>query len=394
MREGVIRLRRGRSGERRPAHPWIYNNQILKNPQTIPAGGVVTVLDGAGKFIGRGYYNPRSVITARILTFLDEPLGTEFFRKRLSEAFNKRRPIFARTNACRAVFSEADSLAGLIADIYKDTLVLQISTLGMERFKEDIIEAARDALKPGFMYEKSDSPSRKLEGLKAARGWVGREGEPVVEILEGRARFLVDVENGHKTGFYLDQRRSRLAMEGVTKGKRALDLFSYTGGFAVSAAIHGANEVKAVDIKEDWLALGRKNAALNGVGDKTGFTRSDAFSFLEGLRRSGEKYDVVILDPPSFLKSKRSVKSASKGYKEINSLAMGALTDGGVLCTFSCSHNMPNDVFSGIIKESALAAKKRFSILKRCHQDIDHPIVKSIPETEYLKGYFLKIEDN
>jgi 23S rRNA (cytosine1962-C5)-methyltransferase len=205
-------------------------------------------------------------------------------------------------------------------------------------------------------------------------------------------KFSVDIVNGHKTGFYLDQRKSRMALENIYKGKKVLDLFCYTGGFSVSAASYGAAEVTGADIKEEWLKLARLNAELNGAGARVKFIKGDAFSVLGAFNKAGEKFDIVIVDPPSFLKTRESIVSASKGYGDLNLAAMQALAPGGILATFSCSHNMPNALFAKLIKDAAVKAGRKLSILKRCHQAEDHPIIKHIPETEYLKGYFLRIE--
>ncbi|MCX5686897.1 MAG: NAD(P)H-hydrate epimerase [Candidatus Omnitrophica bacterium] len=391
-KDKTIRLRTGRQGIVRSGHPWIFRSQISKAASGIKPGDIVTIQTGDGKFIGRGYYNPKSEISIRLLTFEDEAVDSGFFRKRFKEALEKRRSLKAITNAYRIIFSEADRLPGLIVDIYKDTTVFQALTLGMEKLKPFILEAIREELKPEYVYEKSDSPFRKVEGLKDVRMWWGARGESPVEIFEGRARYLVDIEKGHKTGFYLDQRRSRLGLEGFCKDKEALDLFCYTGAFSVSAGLYGARGVTGVDIKEEWLALARENARLNdGVAEKSEFIKGDVFKTLKEIYDSGRRFDIIILDPPSFLRNKESLASASKGYEELNTLAVKTLTNGGMLATFSCSHNMPNEVFLRILKRSAEKAGRKTAILKRCHQDIDHPIVRAIPETEYLKGYFLKV---
>ncbi|MDD3906205.1 MAG: class I SAM-dependent rRNA methyltransferase [Candidatus Omnitrophica bacterium] len=385
-----VQLRTGKKGVVKPGHPWIFKSQILKPDPSIKPGDITSVTDSTGKFIGRGYYNPKTALIIRLLTFIDEPIDTEFLRKRLASALEKRRATLSVTNAYRAVFSEADSLPGLIVDVYNDTAVFQVLTLGMEKLKPQVVDVIDDVLKPKYIYEKSVSSFRKIEDLKDITGWWGDEGKAIVEIFEGKTKFLVDILGGHKTGFYLDQRRSRLAFENVAKGKRVLDLFCYTGGFSVTAAVFGAQSVLGVDIKEDWLSFARENAGINGVSDRTEFKKSDAFNFLKEANASGEKFDIIILDPPSFLKSRQSLASASRGYRELNVLAMKALSDGGILATFSCSHNMPNAQFAKVLKDAESAAGKKFTILKRCHQAEDHPIVRAIPETEYLKGYFLK----
>ena len=388
----VIKLRKGRFGVLRPGHPWIFRRQFLKPAQSISPADIVSVMNSENRFVGRGYYNPKSEISVRLLTSSDEPIDKIFFVNRIKSAAEKRKHLLAGTNAYRAVFSEADSLPGLIVDIYRDTAVFQILTLGMERFKSTIVEAIKDALQPKYIYEKSSSPFRKLEGMKDATGWRGEPGENPIEIFEGKVKFLVDIERGHKTGFYLDQRKSRLALEAIAGPRRVLDLFCYTGAFAVTAAVYGAEYCRGVEIKEEWLAAARKNAELNGAAEKTEFVRADAFSALKEIHDSGERFDIIILDPPSFLKKRESLASASKGYKELNLLAIGALGEGGILATFSCSRNMPNEKFAAILKEAAAEAGREFAILKRCHQAEDHPIVKAIPETEYLKGYFLRVK--
>ena len=387
----ILHLRRGRQGKTRQGHPWIYGRQILKTSPPVKPGVIVSVIDPEGNFLGKGYYNPRSDISVRLLTFTDEVIDRSFFENRIKTAYDKRKGLLSKTNAYRVVFSEADGLPGLIIDAYSDTVVFQIMTFGMERFKDIVVDGIRAVLNPKYIYEKSTSHFRKLEGLKCIQDWIGDKGKELIEIFEGRAKFLVDIEKGHKTGFYLDQRSSRMALGAFSKGKKVLDLFSYTGAFAVDSALSGAASVLAVDIKNEWLELGRRNAELNKVSGIIEFVRDDSFRKLENICNSEETFDIIILDPPSFLKNRKSLTSASKGYKELNTLAMKALNDKGMLATFSCSHNMPNEVFSDVLKKSAVTAGKKIDILKRCHQSEDHPIVRTIPETEYLKGYFLAL---
>ncbi|MDO8535656.1 MAG: class I SAM-dependent rRNA methyltransferase [Candidatus Omnitrophota bacterium] len=391
MQDKIITLRTGKKGKLKPGHPWIFKGQTLKVPPGIRAGDIVTIVNGQGTFVGRGYYNPSSEINIRLLTFKDEPIDGNFLKKRIEDAIEKRSFLAGLTNARRLIFSEADGLPGLIVDQYNDTIVFQISTLGMERMKEGLLQVLADIVNPKFIYEKSDSPFRKKEGLKTIKKWWLYEGETNIEIYEGGTKFIVDIENGHKTGFYMDQRRSRAALKEISKGKTILDLFCYTGGFSVNAALGGAKKVVGIDIKPEWLALARKNAELNGVSDKIEHREGDVFEILNDICSSEERFDIIVLDPPSFLRSKKDLVAAAKGYREINTLAFKALNDHGVLCTFSCSHNMPNKMFSDIIKDAATRSGKKFTILKRCRQDKDHPIAKDIPETEYLKGYFLKV---
>lgn len=391
MKEIIIQLRSGRKGVIRPNHPWIYKGQYLQPLSPIRGGSIVTVWASDKKFLGRGYFNANSEIAVRIMTFIDEPIDDVFIDRKIAEAAAKRAALKDKTNAYRAVFSEADSLPGLIIDVYGATAVFQILTLGMEPFIPVIVEAIKKHIGSRYIYEKSDGPFRKQESLKIAQTWHGGKGNRFNEITEGKARFVIDIYEGHKTGFYLDQRSSRVAMQAISKGKTVLDLFTYVGGFAIHAALGGASHVTAVDIKEDWLELGKKSAQLNGVENVIEFIRANSFTYLKTAFETGKKFDIIIVDPPSFLKTKSSLVSASKGYKELNYMAMRCLADGGVLATFSCSHNMPNATFSALLKEAAVKAGKNLAILKRCHQAEDHPIVRAIPETEYLKGYFFKV---
>lgn len=391
MKNVSVQLRSGKRGMIKPGHPWIYNNQIFPPKTPVAGGSVVSVWTSDNKYVGRGYYNPTSAITVRLLTFKDEPIDGDFFDRSIRDAVLKRSSLLDKTNAYRAVFSEADSLPGLIVDVYGLTAVFQILTLGMERFIEMIVPAIKKHTGARYVYEKSDGPFRKQENLKIVNSWHTEKSDRYLEIYEGKAKFIIDIYEGHKTGFYLDQRPSRMAMHTVSKGRKVLDLFSYIGGFSIHAALSGASKVTAVDIKEDWLQLGRKNAALNGVADKIEFVKADAFKYLEAAESSGDKFDLIVVDPPSFLKSRSSIVSASKGYADLNSTAMRCLSEGGVLATFSCSHNMPNTAFSGLLKEAAKKCGKELTVVKRCRQAEDHPIVRAIPETEYLKGYFFKV---
>jgi 23S rRNA (cytosine1962-C5)-methyltransferase len=391
MDDKIIRLRKGKKGRLAPMHPWVFKGQIRKLTSSVRPGDIVTVISNEDAFLGRGYFNPASEIAIRLFTFKDEAIDGAFLSRRIKESVDKRAHLDSVTDAKRLIFSEADGLPGLIADLYGRTLVLQVFTLGMEKLKERIVALIRDAVRPDFIYERSDSPFRKTEGLKNVEQWIGPAGNTDIEIREGRARFIVDIKRGHKTGFYLDQRRSRLALGEISKGKKALDLFCYTGGFSINAALGGATEVLGIDTKEDWLVAARRNASINNVSGKTVFMASDAFKALKDICDSGRKFDIIVLDPPSFLKSKKDIVMASRGYRELNTMAFRALEKDGVLCTFSCSHNMSNDIFSGIVKDSAKAAGRDFKILKRRHQDKDHPILKEVPQTEYLKGYFLKV---
>ncbi|GEM_PF-94869 len=387
----TIKLKEGKKGRLEPDHPWIFKGKFTKPDPSIKPGEIVTLIGADNRPVGVGYYNPKSSISIRLLSFKKDVIDETFFAEKIKIAAEKRKGAIQRTDASRAVFSEADGLPGLIVDIYGDTAVFQALTLGIDRLKPVIVKAIKESLGPKHIYEKSVSPFRKMEDLNDVKKWWGPAGPGRVRIFEQDAKFIVDIENGHKTGFYLDQRASRAALGNIARGKTVLDLFCYTGAFSIIAALSGASKALGIDIKEDWIGLAEENASLNGVSDKTQFIKGDVFGVLQKIAGTAEKYDIIVLDPPSFLKNRSSVVSASKGYAQLNRLAMSIVSEGGVLATFSCSHNMPNETFSGILKESAARANKKISILKRCHQAIDHPVARPVPETEYLKGYFLKV---
>jgi 23S rRNA (cytosine1962-C5)-methyltransferase len=372
-------------------HPWIYKNRIISvEPGTDP-GDIVRVFSSDNIFLGTGYYNPKSLIRIRMLSREDEIIDLEFLAKRISDAMKKRGDIKKISNAYRIIFSEADGLPGLILDMYNDTAVFQITTLGMDFLKQHVINAVREVIKPSYIYEKSDSTVRIAEGLKPVAGWQGNEGKEKIIIFEDNAKFIVNIVNGHKTGFYLDQRNVRIAAAKLAKGKTVLDLFCYAGAFSVHAALNGAAEVTGVDIKNEWLASLLENADLNNLSGKIICIKSNVFDILKKSLHENRQFDMIILDPPSFLKNRSSLKTALNGYLDLNRMAMKLLAENGILCTFSCSHHMRYDIFSDMIKQAALMERKKLQIIKRCHQDKDHPIIKEIPETEYLKGYFFSI---
>lgn len=373
------------------SHPWIYKNHIASVESGIEPGNIVTINTRDNIFLGIGYYNPKSLIAARMLSNEEEPIDFNFFKERILKALQKREAFRKITNAYRVVSSEADGLPGLVIDLYNNTAVFQVNTLGMDRFKNEIIDSICEIIKPSYIYEKSDSDLRKVEGLKKVSSWHGTAGKEKILIFENKAKFIVNIIHGHKTGFYLDQRKARIAFGHIAKGKRILDIFCYTGGFSVHAALNDAVEIIAIDIKDEWLAQIKENAELNNVNRKIKFVKGNAFSVMHEFVKTKEQFDIVILDPPSFLKNKYGLQTALKGYLELNRLAMRLLSEKGVLCTFSCSHHMRNEIFSDMLKKAAALENKSYSIIKRCHQDKDHPIIKEIPETEYLKGYFLSV---
>jgi 23S rRNA (cytosine1962-C5)-methyltransferase len=372
-------------------HPWIFSKEIAKIKGNIAGGDIAGIFSAEGNFLGNGYYNPKSNITVRILSTENKAIDAEFIAERINTAFQKRKPLLTKTNAMRIVFSEADGLAGLILDLYNNVIVFQVASLGMERLKEYVLSAVKQIIKPRAIYEKSNDKQRLTEGLAPAVCWHTKEKQPLVDIFEGKIIYRIDLEGGHKTGFYLDQRTSRMSLKGLVKNKKVLDLFCYTGGFAIAAGVYGAKKVLGIDIKEEWLKYGHINSGLNEVADTVEFKKAHAFDMLTDIVKGMQRFDVIILDPPSFAKNKHTLKQAISGYSELNRLAMYALNTEGILCTFSCSHHIRAELFAQIIKKAASMAHKKYAIVKRCHQAQDHPIVKNIPESEYLKGYFLKV---
>jgi 23S rRNA (cytosine1962-C5)-methyltransferase len=373
------------------SHPWIYKNHIALVDPEINTGDIADIITHDNKYFGTGYYNPKSLIAIRIISFNEEQIDKHYFTKYISNAFQKRAQIKKISNAFRIVSSEADLIPGLIMDQYNDTIVFQINTAGMDKFKNEIIYAINEIIKPDYLFEKSDTLVRRIEGLKKEVNWYGASGKENVEIYEGKAKFIVDIVHGHKTGFYLDQRKARMAITNFAKGRRVLDVFCYTGGFSVHALQNNAKEALCIDLKDEWLDQVKINAGINNIENSLTCIKGAAFNILNKLIQKKEVYDMIILDPPSFLKSKHGLKTAFKGYLELNRLAMHLLSEKGILCTFSCSHHMRNELFFEMLKNAAELENKTFSILKRCHQDKDHPIITEIPETEYLKGYFLSV---
>ena len=390
MGEKII-LHSGRRGQISYGHPWIYKGQIKEAPGERD-GDIFSVYSSGGRFLGKGYYNPRSEIAVRLLSYKDEAIDESFFARRIEHALEFRKKFVKETDACRVVFSEADGLPGLVVDKYAEYIVFQILTLGMEKKKEALVNIMRETLKQKFLYEKSDATSRRLEGLTEVKKWWGAEGKSMVTISEDKAKFLVDIETGHKTGFYLDQRDSRGAIKDLVKDKKVLDCFSYTGGFSIYASLYGAGEVLGLDVHASQVELAKKNAKLNSLpGDRIKFRTVNVFEALKEFDRSKERFDVVILDPPSFVKNKKAVENALTGYKEINLRAMKILNEGGILATFSCSGHIEEELFLQVILDAAFDTKNCLKILKKCSQAVDHPVDPFIPQTSYLKGFILAV---
>jgi 23S rRNA (cytosine1962-C5)-methyltransferase len=393
----VVRLKPGRDKALRNRHPWIFSGAIQRPREHIPPGEVVEACDHAGEFLARGYYNPHSQIVIRALTWdQDEAIDADFWRRRLQAAIARRRTLLGEeaSTACRLVFAESDGLPGLIVDRYGEWLVLQALTLGIERWKETLVDLLMELCSPRGIYERSDVDVRRHESLDQVTGSLRGETPPErVEIREHGQRFWVDLLRGHKTGFYLDQRENRRQVAPYCKGAEVLNVFSYTGAFAVYAAAAGARQVTNLDSSAEALAWAKDHMALNGHSDlPTTYLQGDAFQVLRQLVDLGRRYDVVILDPPKFAFSRAQLTAATRGYKDINMLGMRLLRPDGWLCTFSCSGLVSADLFQKVLFGASVDVGREARIVRGLSQSDDHPVLLTFPEAAYLKGLICRVE--
>ena len=381
----TIQLKPGKEKRVYTLHPWIFKSDIDKELNGSTAGDIVDIISSKGKFLARGYYNPNSQIALRIMTYNEEEaVDRDLIFRRIHEAVEYRRT-FADLKSCRLVFAESDRLPALIVDAFDDVLVLQCLALGMERFKKDIVDALVEEMHPRGIWERNDVPVRKLEGLEMCTGLLYGEVPDRVQMCENGVRFWVDVKEGQKTGFFLDQKENRAAIAPFVKDQKVLDCFTHTGSFALHAGHYGAAEVTGVDISEFACECAAENAALNHLEDRVHFVAANAFDLLSEQSRKGEKYDVIILDPPAFTKSRNAVDSALRGYKEINLRAMKMIRDGGYLITCSCSQHVLPEMFRTMVLDAAKDAKVLLRQVEFRTQGKDHPILPYARETEYLK---------
>ena len=370
-------------GRHHHGHPWIFSNEITNKKDTLPPAGIVDIYQGR-RFLGRGFYNPHSLIAVRRFSNEAQEFDRQFVATMIMRALEYRTS-FAGSKSYRLVYSESDGLPGLIIDRYDADYVMQINCLGMDERRDLVVESLMD-LNPHSIYEKSDSSMRALEGLQTRKGLLrGQLKNPVQIELDGLT-FLVDIENGQKTGFFLDLTDTRRAAGGLSRNRKVLDLFCYTGAFACYALRGGASEVTGVDSSETAIALARENCRLNGM-DHAVFVREDVFDF---LRNDRSTYDLIILDPPSFTRSKKMLHAALRGYKEINIQAMKRLNRDGLLVTTSCSHHVSEHDFRDVLINAASDAGVAMTVVHRTTQALDHPILLSMPESLYLKCFFLK----
>ena len=396
-----IILKQGREKPLLRRHPWIFSGAIhhvddepaLRRgfaSQDIASGSTVDLLSFNKQFLARASYSPHSQIRARVWTFEDEHVDKEFFRKRISASFATRQTlqIEQNTNAARLIYAESDNLPGLIVDRYGEVLVLQSLTAGSEYWKETIADLLIEETGLENIYERSDADVRELEGLEQKVGILrGTIPQSPLVIYEHGLKFLIDIEHGHKTGFYLDQRKSRLRVRELAKDKDVLDCFCYTGGFTVNTLAGGAKSVLSVDASGDALALAKENVKLNDLPvDKANFIEGDVFQLLRRFRDENLSFDMIILDPPKFAPTAAQAERAARGYKDINLLAFKLLRPGGILVTFSCSGGIDAGLFQKIMAGAALDANVDAQIVEHLSQGADHPVLLNFPEGTYLKG--------
>ena len=385
-KKGELSLRNG--------HPWVYGAELLNSvPENFQNGGLVDVVSDKGRYLGTGFYSEKSKIRVRVLSDnANEKFDEAFWRRRVKYAVDYRRKVMGSDiDDCRLIFGEADGFPGLTVDRYGPYMVSEVLSYGMDQVKRTVYEALMQEF-PGTrgIYERGESSIRLLEGLEQRSGWaegIPNDGNTRCEIVESGIKYIVDFAAGQKTGFFLDQKYNRRAVAGLAKGMRVLDLCTHTGSFALNAASGGARSVTAVDVSETALDVARENARLNGLEDKVSFVCADVFDFLPEAEKlpAGDKYDMIVLDPPAFTKSSKTLGNAKNGYREINFRAMKALPRGGILATCSCSHFMTTELFLDVLRGSALEAGVSLKIIEIRHQAPDHPLLLNVPETDYLK---------
>ena len=394
-----------KKGERevKSGHPWVYDNVITAAPENCENGCIADVFSQGGKYLGSGFYSEKSKIRIRLLSDnANESFSDSFFARRVQYAIDYRKTVMGDDfSACRLIFGEADGLCGLTVDRYGDILVTQVLSYGMDKKKDVIYRALCDSLsKEGVrvsgIMERNDVAIRELEGLEQYKGWYEAEFLPeppsaVTQIRENGITYTVDVENGQKTGFFLDQKYNRLAVAKIARGKRVLDCFTHTGSFALNAAMGGAAHVTAVDVSQFAVDTAKENAVRNGLEKNMDFICDDVFELLPRLCEGHADYDFIILDPPAFTKNRKTVDSAQRGYKEINYRAMKLLPRGGYLATCSCSHFMNNELFVKMLMSAAADAGVSLKMIEARRQSPDHPILLNVPETDYLKFYLFQV---
>ena len=393
MSNAVVTLKKGEGRALKQGGAWIFDNEIASILGAYENGDIVLVRDFDGYPMGRGFINEHSKIRIRMMTRnIDQEIDETFLKKRVQDAWEYRKKV-TDTSSCRLIFGEADFLPGLVVDKFSDVLVVQSLALGIDKMKMTIIRLleevlAADGVKIRGVFERSDAKVREQEGMERVKGFLSEPFDTSVEIVENGVHYLVDVKDGQKTGFFLDQKYNRLAMQRICKGKRVLDCFTHMGTFALNAGIAGAAEVTGLDISEYAVSQATENAKRNGLEERVTFRCANVFDELPRLAEAGEKYDVVILDPPAFTKSRQATKNAIKGYREINIKGLKLVKDGGYLATCSCSHFMTQELLAKTVREAARSAHKRLRQVEFRTQSPDHPILWAADESYYLNFLF------
>lgn len=396
MSLAIVTLKKGEGRFLKGGGMWIFDNEIDLVTGSFEDGDIVLVHDFDGYPLGRGFINRNSKIRIRMMTRnQDQVIDEEFLRMRVKNAWEYRKKT-VDTDSCRLIFGEADFLPGFVADKFSDVLVIQSLALGIDRFKETLVRLIKevlleDGIRIRGVFERSDAKEREKEGMERLKGFLGEPFDTCVPIVENGVHYEVDVRDGQKTGFFLDQKYNRLAIQRLAKDASVLDCFTHTGSFALNAAKGGAREVLGVDVSELGVNQARRNAELNGMGDRVQFLCEDVFELLPRLEKEGREFDLVILDPPAFTKSRNSVKNAVKGYREINLRGMKLVRDGGYLATCSCSHFMSYELFTQTLGQAARNVHRRLRQVEYRTQAPDHPILWAADESYYLKFYIFQV---
>ena len=396
MSLAIVTLKKGEGRFLKGGGMWIFDNEIDLVTGSFEDGDIVLVHDFDGYPLGRGFINRNSKIRIRMMTRnQDQEIDEEFLRMRVKNAWEYRKKT-VDTDSCRLIFGEADFLPGFVADKFSDVLVIQSLALGIDRFKETLVRLIKevlleDGIRIRGVFERSDAKEREKEGMERLKGFLGEPFDTCVPIVENGVHYEVDVRDGQKTGFFLDQKYNRLAIQRLAKDASVLDCFTHTGSFALNAAKGGAREVLGVDVSELGVNQARRNAELNGMGDRVQFLCEDVFELLPRLEKEGREFDLVILDPPAFTKSRNSVKNAVKGYREINLRGMKLVRDGGYLATCSCSHFMSYELFTQTLGQAARNVHRRLRQVEYRIQAPDHPILWAADESYYLKFYIFQV---
>lgn len=384
-------LHKGKNKKAENGRPWIYIDEINEYDGDYENGDIVEVYNHKGYFIGKGYINDRSKITIRIMTRdKDEVINREFFKKRFDSAWEYRKTVID-TSSCRFIFGEADLLPGLTVDKFEDYYVIQISTLGMDKYRDIIVDILVNDFGAKGVYERSDLATREIEGLEQTKGFLTEPFDTNVQITENGVKYIVDLENGQKTGFFLDQKENRAAIHRICKDKDVLDCFTHTGSFALNAGIAGAKSVLGIDVSQHAVDCATRNSKLNNLQDIVKFECHNAFDVLSSWSKEGKQFDVVILDPPAFTKSRNTINGAKRGYKEINLRGLKMVKPGGYFITCSCSHYMSEDLLKSTINEAAHDARRILRQVEFRTQSADHPILWNSDESYYLKFFIFQV---